>query len=578
MANFNGTQAPDLISGTNEDDIILGLGGADTINGASGNDTITGGDGADDILGNSGDDTIIIEGVDDLDDGVDIIDGGGDDDTLVTPVADGDLLFNNATATLLGQVVNIDKIESFQISNASDFVLTAGDDAVFAIDQVIADDQTAAGSTAGATDVEGATYNGTTGAIDFNGVSFDETAGIVINGTTYAAGDTYTTAAGGSVAITFVGAEWQLNYTAAQQTTIELGETTEDEVLAIQATQATTNAVIDVELTLNMTSGTNIDLNALGITADTRVVANVAGSAITDGAGMDTLVGNTAADNFTLQSDADNTVWAGATDAAGDTVTITGDGNNEVGLGAGTDIFNVSGNGDNTLYGGAAADDFNFTSAEGNNTVWAGSGNDVDTFDTDAASTGNFTFGGGDGADVLNIAGTGDYTLYLGADDANDAVTVADSADGAFTIFGGAGTAGTGVNNITILGDGTNTVYNGNGADTVTLTSAEGANTLYGGAGDDTFTIDAASHATFVFVSGNGSDTINGFQEDNADHLVDLSALGFTDADDVLNNMTDNAGTGNVDLFVTAGQVISFTGASTVADFQAADPADWLIL
>lgn len=576
MAIFNGTQVADTISGTNEDDIITGLAGDDVINGASGNDTITGGDGVDNILGNSGDDTIIIESIDDLNDGVDTIDGAGDDDTLVTPVADSDLLLNSATATLLGQTVDIDKIEYFQISNASDYVLTAGENDVFAIDQTISDDQTVAGSSAGATSVEGATYNGATGAIDFNGVAFDETAGIVINGTTYAAGDTYTTAAGGSVAITFLGTEWQLNYTAAQQTSIELGETTEDEVLAIQATQATTNAVIDAELTLDMTSGNNIDLDALGVTADTRIVANVAGSIITDGAGMDTLIGNTAADTFTLQSDADNTVWAGATDAAGDTVNITGDGDNEVGLGAGTDTFNVSGNGANTLYGGAAADDFNFTGAEGNNTVWAGAGDDADTFDTDAASTGNFTFGGGGGADVLNIAGTGDYTLYLGPDDANDVLNVADTADGDFTIFGGAGSAGTGANTITILGDGTNTVFNGNGDDAVILTSAEGTNTLYGGAGDDSFTIDTNTNATFVFVSGNGADDITGFEVDNADHVVDLSDLGFADADDVLNNMSIAGG--NAELFVTAGQVITFNGFANLSDFQTADPADWLIL
>ena len=56
---------------------------------------------------------------------------------------------------------------------------------------------------------------------------------------------------------------------------------------------------------------------------------------------------------------------------------------------------------------------------------------------------------------------------------------------------------------------------------------------------------------------------------------VDLSALGFGDADDVLANMTDD-GT-DVALFVTAGQTITFTSID-LSELQQADPDDWLIV
>jgi len=576
MATFNGTQVADTISGTNDADIITGLAGNDTINGADGNDTITGGVGDDNILGGAGDDLIVL-GDDEEGSGTQVIDGGDDNDTVqIADLDDGDALLNGA-ATIGGVGNTVSNVEFFQIGNASDFILTVGEDAVFAMDQTLTSDQSA-GTASGATGIEGATF--TSGTIDFDGVAFDEAEGIVINGTTYAAGDTYTTAAGGEVAITFASNEWNLNYTAAPQSNIELGETAEDEVLAIQATQATTGAVIDIAVTLDMSAGANINLNTLGVTADTRVVAAAAGSTITDGAGSDVLVGGAAGDTFTIQSDADNAIWAGAADNAADTINITGNGNNTAAGGADNDNFNVGGNGANTLFGGTGADTFTFTDAEGNNTAWGGSDTGIDTFSLDADTDGNNVLGGGEGADVFTVAGDGNNTLYLGADDDRDSVTISGNGDN--TVFGGANGDGSGANSnqITISGTGANTIFNGAGDDdAVSLTAAAtGDNVLYGGAGDDTFTFAVGAVGTLILETGNGSDSLTGLELDGK-VSVDLSALGFADANDVLANMTD--GTNGVELFVTAGQVITLennAGNLTVSDLQAADPADWLIL
>jgi hypothetical protein len=84
--------------------------------------------------------------------------------------------------------------------------------------------------------------------------------------------------------------------------------------------------------------------------------------------------------------------------------------------------------------------------------------------------------------------------------------------------------------------------------------------------------------ATVIVESGNGSDLIDNFGtgvDVDGSTKIDLSALGFADADDVLSNMS-TSGTG-VALFVTAGQVITLDDV-TLANLQAADPADWLIL
>ena len=188
--------------------------------------------------------------------------------------------------------------------------------------------------------------------------------------------------------------------------------------------------------------------------------------------------------------------------------------------------------------------------------------------------------GGSDGTDDIDVNGDGNNTIYGGNDDDADTIDIAATATGDNTIYGGGTTAGGGAgtdNQITIAGTGANTVFNGGGDDAVAIAAtATGDNMLYGGAGDDTFTFASAdATATIIFEAGNGADEITGFVAGDDDHIVDLSALGFTDADDVLDSMTDDGA--DVTLFVTAGQTITFAGVD-LTDLQSADPADWLIL
>ena len=178
----------------------------------------------------------------------------------------------------------------------------------------------------------------------------------------------------------------------------------------------------------------------------------------------------------------------------------------------------------------------------------------------------NMIFGGADNDD-LYVYGDGDNQVYGGADE--DYIYV--GGDGNNMVDGGAGN-----DDINIYGDGDNMVYGGDGDDDIYI-DGDGDNMVYGGAGADTFEFSGSPTAvgTLVFGTGDGADEIINFDETSGNHKVDLSALGFADADDVLDNMTQDGG--DTVLFVTAGQTVTFDGVDLV-DLQSADPDDWLIL
>ncbi|WP_083101238.1 calcium-binding protein [Pseudophaeobacter leonis] len=345
MAIFNGTPGADQIAGTNEDDIITGIGGADDINGAGGNDDIDGGAAADIIVGGDGDDTIDggaaadnvdgEEGSDVFaapDAGTDTIDGGvdadGDDiDVLVTDLADGDDLIDGGMNVAGHLGVAISNIEEVKVTNASDFMIELGTDAFFGIDQTLTSTDYVATV---ATDADLASYDGTTHAVAVGAVTHLESAGITINGTSYAAGDTHTTANGGTVAITFNAGEWELAYTALQQSSITANSSVEDEVLDIQITENDSGDenVVTVSVTLDSAIGNVIDLS--GETGDFRIEGDAGGNDLTTGDGNDTVIGGDGADTITL-NDGDNIVWAGSADTGADVITIDGDGSKSLG-------------------------------------------------------------------------------------------------------------------------------------------------------------------------------------------------------------------------------------------------------
>jgi Ca2+-binding RTX toxin-like protein len=77
MANYTGTDGPDVYTGTPGNDVIKGLGGNDELHGGDGDDLIEGDDGDDTLYGDGGNDTLQ-GGV-----GNDVMFGGDGNDTLV---------------------------------------------------------------------------------------------------------------------------------------------------------------------------------------------------------------------------------------------------------------------------------------------------------------------------------------------------------------------------------------------------------------------------------------------------------------------------------------------------------------
>lgn len=150
----------------------------------------------------------------------------------------------------------------------------------------------------------------------------------------------------------------------------------------------------------------------------------------------------------------------------------TGDPNDFDGQAAGAAIVVGPGGGNSPpIHGTAGADIIGNSGNVGNNTIWAGAGNDVIN-----AGIGNDTVYAGSGNDIVN------------GDAQND------------TLFGGSG------NDIINGADGNDLIYGGYGADQ-----------LNGGNGNDTF---------YYLSRLDGGDTITGFGNGN-DH-IDLTALGVT--------------------------------------------------
>jgi T1SS-143 domain-containing protein len=129
LANFNGTNAVDVMHGSANADTMIGNGGDDWLYGAGGDDLIYGGVGKDKLFGESGNDTIYGgdandelyggDGNDTLrgDDGHDYIEGGAGNDTIYGDAGD-DVLYGGLGAdTIYGGAGNDDIIGGAGIDN-----------------------------------------------------------------------------------------------------------------------------------------------------------------------------------------------------------------------------------------------------------------------------------------------------------------------------------------------------------------------------------------------------------------------------------------------------------------------------
>ncbi|WP_118138378.1 beta-propeller fold lactonase family protein [Oceanicella sp. SM1341] len=267
-------------------------------------------------------------------------------------------------------------------------------------------------------------------------------------------------------------------------------------------------SVFEVGGASNVIEGTANSDRLVGLSGDDVLAGQDGQDELFGGAGADVLAGGEGRDLLRGGADADVLVGGNGLDTAD----YTGSGAVRINLATGEatgghargdvllSIENVIGSGvgdhltgdstdnrldgmggDDTMFGGAGND--NLQGRRGNDEMYGGDGADVL-----ATGGGHNSAYGGNGADEIRARGGRDQ-LYGGAD--NDVISAGGGSD---SIFGGAG----------------NDVIDGEGG-TDTITGNTGADTMTGGNGND----------VFVFVNGDGADTITDFT-DGADR-IDLS-------------------------------------------------------
>ena len=542
MAEFNGTAANDIYSGTSSDDVIFGLGGDDTLNGAGGDDQINGGAGVDNVAGGAGNDVITVDAGEG---GGGSVDGGTGTDTLVTALqATNTFDFTGTVASTIGNAdtLSIENIEKVQVANASNFMLTVGTDAVFGLDTTVVNNDGVSAPVATPIHKYVASANGATDAI--NAVAAEATAGVVIGGTTYMAGEKFNTAEGGEVEITHNGTDWLFEYTAAETARYAVGDagTPADDVNADMLTATITDTDGNtVDVALNFTI--NLDNTFTAIGATSGIVSH----------------GDSQSNSMT-GSNFNDVIWAGA-ESGGEADTLNGLQGNDILAGGGGDDVIGGDEGNDTLYGGAGVDQI--SGDDGADVIWAGAGNDANV----TGGADDDIIGGGLGNDTL-LGDAGNDTLFGGADDGADDL---DGGLGNDVIYAGAG-------DDTVKGnDGDDQLFNGAGNDTVD--GGNGADILWGGAGDDQLTGGTGDDDTFAFVAGNGNDTVMDFEFGAAageGDVLDLTAYGYANTQEVLDDMTDVGAGPTAVLALAPGQTVTFTGLDK-NDFQSAID-DWVLV
>ena len=208
--------------------------------------------------------------------------------------------------------------------------------------------------------------------------------------------------------------------------------------------------------------------------------------------------------NYNLQMSVNSSIILGT--EAIDTLIGTSNSDTIYGLGGNDTIY--ANNGNNAVYGGA-----------GNDHLYADNGNDLmngdDGDDTIYANEGNNTVYGGAGNDTLYANNGNDI---MDGSDGNDTIY---ANQGNNTVNGGAG------NDLIYTGSGNDIINGGDGNDTIYANA--GDDILNGGLGDDILWL-GGGRDTVTLESGDGFDTINGFQLNQTTfHLgAGLSASNLT--------------------------------------------------
>ncbi len=634
--SLTGGAGNDSIAGGDGNDTLIGGAGNDRLSGDAGADSLTGGDGADILYGGAGDTVVGGE-------------GGTDNDTLVLTYADVESITyvdgtNEAgtvtfTAASGGGTLTFSEIESIQYAGAVDG--TSGADSIGA----------------GFVDAQGDAIDGADGNNDtvFAGAGNDRVKALAGDDHIFG-GDGDDTLVGGSgndVVSGDAGADSLAGEGGADTLYGGIG----DDTLAggAGADSLTGGDGQDVFVIQDGFGNDTIDGGAGGVDIDTIDLSQVTvpitivytgddAGTITDGTHtitfteVERLILN---DQATVVDGAADTRWMDVVGGDGNDTIVAGDGTDTIGGNGGDDVIDGGGGAD-SLDGGDGSDTFLVRDGFGADTIVGGEGGvDSDTVDLSALSTAvtvdyfddesgevftgsdtlsfsqierfilteqsdSLTTGAdsvgvyaeGRGGDDTMLGGIGDDTLLSG--DGQDQI-YADSGDD--LIYGGAGNdeiGGDGGND-TVFGDeGNDYVQGGGGGDVVS--GGTGDDTVLGNAGNDVVAGDAGDdrlsggtgNDTFVYTSGDGSDTITDFNTGNTGALNDsdatnndyidlsgyydhISELHADQADDgVLNQSNTLDSRGNAVEYsdnsrFDAGDSLTFSGASADSTFFTGD-------
>jgi Ca2+-binding RTX toxin-like protein len=586
----------DTIFGLGENDIIDGGTGADTIFGGSGNETITGGAGADVIRGEAGNDLILYT----IGDGGDAVFGDADVDTLAISgttnnetlgvVFDGTVLTNFGG----GSVADVEIITA-SLLGGTDTLSYAGTGGAVSVTVNLA-----VGTASGFTSIAG--FENVTGG-NGSDLLIGDAGANSLNGGVGGGNDTLVGGAGNDVLTGGAGTD-TASY-ANETDAMFINLTTNSARRGLLA-----NPVEDVLQTIENVEGGSGGDSIVGNNAANLLQGNGGADTLRGGTGNDSLIGGDGDDIFEYTfGDGADTVDGGAGldtlniigTATANTLDVIWDGTSLTNFEGGTltsveAVVNLGGGTDTLTYAGSTSavvvnlttgtasgfssvagvenvtggsNDDALTGNDANNTLSGGLGNDT----LDGGANGTDTFIGGGGNDIYIVNSTADTVTEAG----NGGTDTVFSSATTFTLSGNVENLTlTGIANIngdgnllanTLTGnDGANVLSGGGNSDTLfgnggadTLNGDAGSDVLVGGAGDDLMN-GGANGDTFVFSSGFGHDTINGFDAIGNGTLGQQDLLNISAYD--INSVAEFAA--RVSIVSGGNTVITIDGVDTI--------------
>ncbi|GAA6174952.1 calcium-binding protein [Sulfitobacter pacificus] len=450
-----GTGGNDLLSGMDGDDALHGSAGDDTLIGGAGNDLVIGSQGDDQLLGRTGDDTLWGRDGDDRmngsfgndvmrgDEGDDVLRGGKGDDVLLGGAGD-DALIGNLGNDLIETGIGADTVYGGSGNDLiTGYQLPVADGFAAGEDDLLPDELNGGSGDDTITGNDGDTVSGGLGADLIRTIGFDQEEG------------------GGVIVTDFDPVEDMLLLAVSAGPELSLDPADDRISVAQDANGSDSNVFLDDQLVAVLR-----DTDAEVLAADLSWLANIeedpAPAPVLGTAGDDTLAGSGAADDINGAAGDDEIRGFGADDTirggTGDDLLIAGAGNDALGGEVGDDTLwgmlgddRMDGGNGNDVVNGDAGDDF-INGGRGSDALRGGAGDD--------------SLNGGNDNDVI-FAGTGADLVH--GDDGNDRITGFQELSTAVDHLG--------------LDDGApDTLYGGNGSDTIT---ANDGDLVIGGMGAD---------------------------------------------------------------------------------------------